>query len=163
MIIQLCIMGQQGYVANQHNHNMYNVLEDGILATDNNGFVATITQQTAANVTPGSTLGNTYAALLPMANPSPSPNKYAAAAAAINPTFCQSNADVVAHAKLVIAQQCPAHACCKSSSCVQLTPHSGGISAALTTSTCLCTPHPSIEQSCPISQQQFQSGPWWAW
>ncbi len=65
---------------------MYNVLEDGALVTDNNGSAATITQQTAVNVTTGSTLGNTYAALLPMANPSPSPNNYAAA-----------------HAKLVIA------------------------------------------------------------
>jgi hypothetical protein len=43
--IQLRTMGQQGYVANQHNHNMYNVIEDGALVTDNNGSVATITQQ----------------------------------------------------------------------------------------------------------------------
>jgi hypothetical protein len=28
--IQLCTTGQQGYVANQHNHNMYKVLEDGV-------------------------------------------------------------------------------------------------------------------------------------
>jgi hypothetical protein len=77
-------MRQQGYVANQHNHNMYNVLEDGASVTDDNGSVAMITQHTAANITTGSTLGNTYAALLPTANPSPSPNKHAAAAAAIN-------------------------------------------------------------------------------
>jgi hypothetical protein len=42
-----------------------------------------ITQQTAANVTTDSTLGNTYAVLLPTANPSPSPNNYAGAAAVI--------------------------------------------------------------------------------
>jgi hypothetical protein len=75
-------MGQQDYVANQHNHNMYNVLEDGALVTDNNGSVATITQQTAANITTGSTLGNTYAAST--ANPRMSPNKYTATAAVIN-------------------------------------------------------------------------------
>jgi hypothetical protein len=63
---------------------MYNLLEDGALVTDNNGSIATITQKTAANITTGSTLGNTYAASLPTANPSPSPNKYAAAATAIN-------------------------------------------------------------------------------
>ncbi len=82
--IQLRTTGQQGYVANQHNHNMYNVLEDGTLVTDDDGSVATITQQTAANITTGSTLGNTYAASLPTANPSPSPNECAAVAAAIN-------------------------------------------------------------------------------
>jgi hypothetical protein len=43
-----------------------------------------ITQQTAANITTGSTLGNMYAVSLPMANPSPSPNDYAAAAVVIN-------------------------------------------------------------------------------
>ncbi len=59
------------------------MLEDGAWVTDENGSNAMITQQTAANVTTGTTLGNTYAALLP-ANPSPSPNKYAAAAVAIN-------------------------------------------------------------------------------
>jgi hypothetical protein len=53
---------------------MYNVLEDGASVTDDDGSIATITQQTAANITTGSTLGNTYAALLPTANPSPSPN-----------------------------------------------------------------------------------------
>jgi hypothetical protein len=82
--IQLHTMGQQGYVANQHNHNMYSLLEDGALVTDDNGSVTTITQQNAANVTTESTLGNTYAALVPTANPSPSPNNYAAAADAIN-------------------------------------------------------------------------------
>jgi hypothetical protein len=81
--VLLRAMGQQGYVANQHNHNMYKMLEDGAWVTDENGSNAMITQQTAANVTTGTTLGNTYAALLP-ANPSPSPNKYAAAAVAIN-------------------------------------------------------------------------------
>jgi hypothetical protein len=43
-----------------------------------------MTQQMAANITTGSTLGNTYAALLPTAYPFPSPNNYTAAAAAIN-------------------------------------------------------------------------------
>jgi hypothetical protein len=95
--------GQQGYVANQQNHNMYKVFEDSALVTDKDGSVATITQQTAANISTGSTLGNTYAALLPTANPSPSPNNYAAVAAAINPLFCQSNSNLVTHAKLVVA------------------------------------------------------------
>ena len=63
---------------------MYTLLEDGALGTYDDGSVATITQQTAANVTTGSTLGIKYAALLPPANPLLSPNKYAAAAAAIN-------------------------------------------------------------------------------
>jgi hypothetical protein len=76
--------GQQGYVANQHNQNMYNMLEDGALVSDDDGSVAIITQQTAANFTTSSTLGNTYAALLPTAYPSLSPNNYAAVAAAIN-------------------------------------------------------------------------------
>jgi hypothetical protein len=82
--IQLHTMGQHSYVANQHSHIMYNVLEDGASVTDDNGSVAMITQQTAANITAGSTPGNTYAALLSTANPSPSPNNYAAVAAAIN-------------------------------------------------------------------------------
>jgi hypothetical protein len=82
--IQLGTTRQQVYVANQHNHNMYNVLEDSASVTDDNGSVATITQQTAANVTTGSTLGNMYTASMPMANPSPSPNNYAAVVAAIN-------------------------------------------------------------------------------
>jgi hypothetical protein len=82
--IRLRTTGQKGYVANQHNHSMYNVLEDGALVTNDKGSVATITQQTAANITTGSTLGNTYAALLSLANPSLSPNEYAAAATAIN-------------------------------------------------------------------------------
>jgi hypothetical protein len=82
--VQLCTTGQQGYVANQHNHNMCNMLEDGALVTDDNGSITTITQQTADNVTTGSTLSNTYAALMPTANSSPSPNDYAAAASAIN-------------------------------------------------------------------------------
>ncbi len=33
--VQLHTTGQHGYVANQHNHNMYNVVEDGALGTDN--------------------------------------------------------------------------------------------------------------------------------
>ncbi len=82
--VQFCNTEQQGYVVNQHNQNMYNVLEDGASVTDKDGSVATITQQTAANVTTGSTLGNTNAAAMPTANSSPSPNKYAAVAAAIN-------------------------------------------------------------------------------
>ncbi len=69
-------------MANQHNHNMYNVLEDGALVTDNNGSATTITQQTAANITTCSTLGNMYEALT--ANLSPSPNKCSAAVAMIN-------------------------------------------------------------------------------
>ncbi len=60
------------------------MLEDGALVTDDNGSITTITQQTADNVTTGSTLSNTYAALMPTANSSPSPNDYAAAASAIN-------------------------------------------------------------------------------
>jgi hypothetical protein len=63
---------------------MYNVLEDGALVTDNDGSVTTITQYTAAYVTTGSTLGSRYAASMPTANPSPSPNKYAVVAMAIN-------------------------------------------------------------------------------
>jgi hypothetical protein len=63
---------------------LYNVLEDGDLVTDNNGSIATITQQAAANVTTGSTLGNTYVVSLPMANSSPSTNEYTGAAAAIS-------------------------------------------------------------------------------
>jgi hypothetical protein len=80
--IKLRTTGQQDYVANQHNHNMCNVLEDDALVTDDDGSITMITQQTAANVTTGSTLGNTYAALT--ANLSPSLNEYAAVAAAIN-------------------------------------------------------------------------------
>jgi hypothetical protein len=49
---------------------MYNALEGSASITDDDGSIATITQQTAANVTTGSTLGNRYAALLPTANPS---------------------------------------------------------------------------------------------
>jgi hypothetical protein len=44
--VQLRTTGQEGYVANQHNHNMYNVLEDGASNTDNDAAVATMTQQT---------------------------------------------------------------------------------------------------------------------
>jgi hypothetical protein len=84
MAIQLHTTGQQGYVANQHHDNMYNLLEKGASVTVNNGSAAMITQQTAANVTTGSTLGNTYAASMPTANPSLSPNKYAVVAVAIN-------------------------------------------------------------------------------
>ncbi len=71
-------------MANQHNCNMFNVLEDGASVKDDKGSVAMITQQTAANITTGSTLGNTYAASLPPANHFSSPNEYAAADAAIN-------------------------------------------------------------------------------
>jgi hypothetical protein len=82
--IQLCTTGQQGYVANQQNHSMYNLLEDGASNTNNNVSVATSTQQMAANVTTGSTLGGTYAASLAPTNPSPLPQAYAAVATAIN-------------------------------------------------------------------------------
>ncbi len=75
--------GQHGYVANPNN-NMFQVLEDGASVTDDDTSVATITNQTAANTTTGSTLDNTYAASLAPANPSPSPQDYVAAATAIN-------------------------------------------------------------------------------
>jgi hypothetical protein len=82
--IQLRTTGQQGYVTN-HNNNMFRVLEDGASATNDDAFVTTITNQTAANVTMGSTLGNTYEASLAPTNPSLSPQQeYAAAAATIN-------------------------------------------------------------------------------
>jgi hypothetical protein len=82
--IQLQTTGQHGYVAN-HNNNMFRVLEDGALGTDDDASITTSTNQTAANVTTGSTLGNTYEATLPPNNPSPSPQQeYAAAAVAIN-------------------------------------------------------------------------------
>jgi hypothetical protein len=45
--------------------------------TNDNASVATITQQTSANATMGSTLGGTYAALLAPTNPSPSMQDYA--------------------------------------------------------------------------------------
>ncbi len=82
--IQLRAAGQQGYVANQHNHNMYNVLEYRASNTGDNAAVATMTQQTAANVLMGRHLGGTYAALLAPTNPSPSPQAYAAVAMAMN-------------------------------------------------------------------------------
>ncbi len=41
--VQLHTAGQHGYVANQHNHNIYTVLEDGALVTDNDASIATIT------------------------------------------------------------------------------------------------------------------------
>ncbi len=76
--------GQQGYVAN-HNNNMFCVLEDGASVTKDDASVAIITNQTAANVTMDSTLGNTYKASLAPTNPSLSPQQeYAAAATAIN-------------------------------------------------------------------------------
>jgi hypothetical protein len=82
--VQLCTTGQQGYVAN-HNNNMFQVLEDGASATNDEASVATITNQTAANVTMGSTLRNTYEASLAPTNPSLSPQQeYAAATTAIN-------------------------------------------------------------------------------
>ncbi len=129
---------------------MYNMLEDGAFVTDDNGSITTITQQTSANVTTSSTLGNTYTALLPTATPSPSPNEYFCSGRGNQPTFHQSNGNVVAHEKLVVARQRPAHTCCKSSGCVQPTLHSGSFSTASSTSTCLCTLHPSVEHSCPI-------------
>jgi hypothetical protein len=61
--IQLRTTGQHGYVANQHYHIIYNLFEDSVLVTSNDASVATITQQSAANVSTGSTLGNLYAAL----------------------------------------------------------------------------------------------------
>jgi hypothetical protein len=70
--IQLRTTGQQGYAAN-HNNNMFCVLEDGGSVTEYNASVATITNQTAAKDTMGSTLGNTYKASFSPTNPSPSP------------------------------------------------------------------------------------------
>jgi hypothetical protein len=51
-----------------------------------------MTQQTAANVTAGSTLGSTYAARLAPTNPSPSPKDYAAGAMAINQLLANQTA-----------------------------------------------------------------------
>ncbi len=82
--VSLHTTGQHGCVANQHNHYIYNMLEDGALVTDDNASVAAITQQTAANDTMDSTLGNTYAALSFPTIPSPSPQAFAAVATAIN-------------------------------------------------------------------------------
>jgi hypothetical protein len=82
--IQLRTTGQQRYVAN-HKNNMFRVLEDGASVTDDNTSVATNTNQTAANVTTGSTLVNTYEASLAPTNLSLSPQQeHTAAAAAIN-------------------------------------------------------------------------------
>jgi hypothetical protein len=90
--IQLRTTGQHSCDDNQHNHNIYNVLEGGALVTNNNASIATITHHTAANVTMGSTLGNTYAALLAPTNPSPSLQDYAAAAMAINQLLANQTA-----------------------------------------------------------------------
>jgi hypothetical protein len=56
--VQLHTTGQQGYVAD-HNNNMFRVLEDSVSVTNDNASIATNTNQTAANVTMGSTLGDT--------------------------------------------------------------------------------------------------------
>jgi hypothetical protein len=53
--VELRTTGQHGYVANPNN-NMFQVLEDGASITDDN---TSITHQTAANATTGSTLDNT--------------------------------------------------------------------------------------------------------
>ncbi len=81
--VQMRTTGQHGYVANLNN-NMFQVLEDGAPVTDVDTSVATITNQTAANATTDSTMDNTYAASSATANPSPSPQVYAAAATVIN-------------------------------------------------------------------------------
>jgi hypothetical protein len=83
--------GQHEYVAIPNN-NMFQVLEDGASITDDDMSVPTITNQTAANATTGSTLDNTYAALLAPANPSQSSQEYAAAATAINQLFANQTA-----------------------------------------------------------------------
>jgi hypothetical protein len=80
--VQLRTTGQHGYVAN-HNNNMFQMLEEGASVTDDDASVVTITDHTAANATTDSTLGNIYAVSLAPANPSPSPQEYVAAAAAI--------------------------------------------------------------------------------
>ncbi len=154
--VQSRTTGQQGYVANQHNHNMY------ALVTDDDGSVATITQQTAANVTTGSTLGNMYAALMPR------PILLHLQMITLQRPRRLTNFPPIkwrcgCTCKLVVVRQCPAHACCKFSSFVQPTPHSASVSTASSTSIDLCTTHLSIEHSCPISQQRFQSGLRWVW
>jgi hypothetical protein len=81
--IHMCTTGQHGYVANP-NTNMFQVLEDSATITDDDTSVATTMNQTADNATTGSTLDNTYAASLALANPSPAPQDYVVVATVIN-------------------------------------------------------------------------------
>ncbi len=95
--IQLRTTGHQGYVAHQHNHNMYNVLEDGALVTDDKASITTIIQQTAANITTGSTLAVAHGQSFSISE------QVRCGGRGNQPTIHQQIGDVVAHAKFVVA------------------------------------------------------------
>ncbi len=102
--VQLCTTGQHLHVPNPNN-TMFQVLEDGASVTDED---TSLTHQTAANATTGSTLDNTYTAYYAPANPSPSPQDYVAGATAINQLSTNQTMAMWAHMQnLLLSNHAP--------------------------------------------------------